>query len=68
MDMYIKLETSRLDFFFCNKQHEIRSGLYQGIVDSVHAGETQGNNLEICVKDTWMQWHWFNDLENQIFS
>ena len=32
MDMYIKLETSRLDYLR-NKQGEIRAELYQGIVD-----------------------------------
>ena len=42
--MYIKLETSRLDSL-CNKQHEIRAESYQGIVDSIHAGETQGNKI-----------------------
>ena len=44
VNMYIKLETSRLDYL-CNKQHEIRVELYQGIVDSVHAGEMQGNKI-----------------------
>ena len=44
VDMYIKLETSRLDFFR-NKQHEIRVILYQEIVDSVHTGETQSNKV-----------------------
>ncbi|XP_028556792.1 uncharacterized protein LOC114581223 [Dendrobium catenatum] len=41
--MYVKIETSRLDFFRQN-QHTIRSDLYQWIIDSVAAGETQINN------------------------
>lgn len=42
--MYIKLETTRLDFYR-RKQGEIRAELYQGIVDSVMAGETSGNQV-----------------------
>ena len=42
--MYIKLETSRLDYLR-NKKHEIRVELYQDIIDSVHASETQGNEI-----------------------
>ncbi|KAG7980703.1 hypothetical protein I3843_05G196400 [Carya illinoinensis] len=34
VDMYIKIETSTLDYFR-SKQHEIRSDVYQGIVDSL---------------------------------
>lgn len=41
VDMYFKIETSRLDYFR-NKQDEIRADLYQGIVDNVGQGETQG--------------------------
>ena len=44
VDMYIKLETSKLDYL-CNKEHEIRAELYQGIVDSIDASETQGNKI-----------------------
>ena len=44
VDMYIKLETSRLDYF-CNKQHEICVEVYQGIVDSIHVGETRGKKI-----------------------
>ena len=44
VDTYIKLETSRLDYFK-NKQEEIRAHLYQGIVDSVATGETQARNI-----------------------
>nr|XP_027096190.1 uncharacterized protein LOC113716088 [Coffea arabica] len=40
----IKLETTRLDFYR-RKQGEIRAELYQGIVDSVMAGETSGNQV-----------------------
>lgn len=39
--MYVKIETSRLDYFW-NRQDEIRADLYQGIVDSVGQGKTQG--------------------------
>ena len=42
--MYIKLETTRLDFYR-RKQGEIRAELYQGIVDSVMAGETSGSQV-----------------------
>ncbi|XP_020243618.1 uncharacterized protein LOC109821874 [Asparagus officinalis] len=38
VDMYIKLETTRLDYFR-KKQSEIRAELFQGIVDSVASGE-----------------------------
>ena len=44
VDMYIKLETSRLDYLR-SKQHEIRVELYQGIIDSIHAGETRGKKV-----------------------
>ncbi|PKU86419.1 hypothetical protein MA16_Dca025242 [Dendrobium catenatum] len=43
VDMYVKIETSRLDFFRQNQQ-TIRSDLYKGIIDSVAAGETLTNN------------------------
>nr|XP_048324704.1 uncharacterized protein LOC125421033 [Ziziphus jujuba var. spinosa] len=41
VDMYVKLETSRLDYFRKN-QTEIRAELYQGIMGSVDVGETRG--------------------------
>ncbi|XP_042988839.1 uncharacterized protein LOC122316384 [Carya illinoinensis] len=44
VDMYIKIETSRLDYFR-SKQHEIRSDVYQGIVDSLSVGETCTSNI-----------------------
>ncbi|XP_075512261.1 uncharacterized protein LOC142547728 [Primulina tabacum] len=44
VDMYIKLETTRLDYFRRN-QAEMRSELYQGIVDSIINGETKGNEI-----------------------
>ncbi|XP_073129973.1 uncharacterized protein [Henckelia pumila] len=44
VDMYIKLETTRLDYYRRN-QAEIRSKLYQGIVDSVVGGETRGGEV-----------------------
>ena len=42
--MYIKIETSRLDYFR-RKQKEIRAELYQGIVDSVSYSKSQGSNV-----------------------
>ena len=44
VDMYVKLETSRLDYFR-SKQFEIRSELFQGIMDSVNIGEKKGMNV-----------------------
>jgi hypothetical protein len=38
VDTYIKIESSRLDYI-CNHQTEIRAELYQGLVDSLLAGE-----------------------------
>jgi hypothetical protein len=38
VDMYMKIESSRLDYIR-NHQTEIRADLYQGLVDSLHAGE-----------------------------
>jgi hypothetical protein len=38
VDTYIKIESSRLDYI-CNHQDDIRTDLYQGLVDSLHAGE-----------------------------
>ena len=40
VDIYIKIETSRLDFCRRN-QSTIRAELYQGVVDCVTAGEVQ---------------------------
>ncbi|KAG5520326.1 hypothetical protein RHGRI_033033 [Rhododendron griersonianum] len=42
VDMYIKLENTRLDYFR-HKQYDIRAELYQGIVDSVLGGESRGS-------------------------
>ncbi|MQM01815.1 hypothetical protein Taro_034574 [Colocasia esculenta] len=36
VDMYIKIETNRLDFYY-NNQNQIRAELYQGIVDAVRS-------------------------------
>ncbi|KAL2453822.1 Helitron helicase-like domain containing protein [Abeliophyllum distichum] len=44
VDMYVKIETSRLDYFR-QHQNEIRAELYQGIVDSVEIGEHRGCNV-----------------------
>ena len=38
MDTYVKIESSRLDYIR-NNQDQIRADLYQGLVDSLHAGE-----------------------------
>ena len=38
VDTYIKIESSRLDYTR-NQQDDIRANLYQGLVDSLHAGE-----------------------------
>ncbi|XP_073157303.1 uncharacterized protein [Henckelia pumila] len=47
VDMYIKLETTRLDY--CrNNQAELRSEYYQGIVDSISCGETRGHEIGKC--------------------
>ncbi|KAL9992858.1 putative helitron helicase-like domain-containing protein [Helianthus debilis subsp. tardiflorus] len=44
VDVYIKLETSRLQFCERN-QSKIRAELYQGIVDCVHSGEVHLNRV-----------------------
>ncbi|XP_071680445.1 uncharacterized protein [Lolium perenne] len=38
VDTYIKIENSRLDYMW-NHQDKIRADLYQGLMDSLHAGE-----------------------------
>jgi len=38
VDTYVKIESSRLDYFH-NNQDQIRADLYQGLIDSLHAGE-----------------------------
>ncbi|KAG6695627.1 hypothetical protein I3842_09G107500 [Carya illinoinensis] len=44
VDMYVKIETSRLDYFRSKQQH-IQSELYQGIVDTITLGETDAFNV-----------------------
>ncbi|GKC15517.1 uncharacterized protein Tco_1012299 [Tanacetum coccineum] len=44
VDMYIKMETSRLSFLEYNQSH-IRADLYQGLVDCVTSGEIQPNRI-----------------------
>ncbi|XP_059669340.1 uncharacterized protein LOC132314497 [Cornus florida] len=44
VDMYIKLESTRLDYYRTQQSH-IRSELYQGIVDSIVAGESRGDKV-----------------------
>ena len=41
VDMYVKIETARLDYFRHN-QKVIRAELYRGIIDSIEIGETRG--------------------------
>ncbi|XP_022895352.1 uncharacterized protein LOC111409542 [Olea europaea var. sylvestris] len=45
VDMYVKIETARLDYFR-NNQKQIQAELYQGIVDNVQNGETRGYKIE----------------------
>jgi hypothetical protein len=42
VDMYIKVESSRLDYVR-NSQKEIRADLYQGLMDSIQAGESRAS-------------------------
>ena len=42
--MYIEIEIARLDYFR-NKQDEIQAEAYQGIIDSIHVGETRGSKV-----------------------
>ncbi|XP_015614420.1 uncharacterized protein [Oryza sativa Japonica Group] len=42
VDMYIKVESSRLDYVR-NNQKEIRADLYQGLMDSIQAGESRAS-------------------------
>ena len=44
VDMYVKLEISRLDYFR-NRQDEIRGDLYEGILDSIAIGENRGSKI-----------------------
>ncbi|XP_042954753.1 uncharacterized protein LOC122291181 [Carya illinoinensis] len=44
VDMYVKIETSRLDYFRSKQQH-IRSELYQGIVDTITLGEADASKV-----------------------
>jgi hypothetical protein len=42
VDTYIKIESSQLDYFQ-NNQDSVRADLYQGLVDSMHAGENHAD-------------------------
>ncbi|XP_021757489.1 uncharacterized protein LOC110722527 [Chenopodium quinoa] len=44
VDMYVKIENTRLDFFRRNQQ-AIRADLYQGILDTVEDGEKNASNV-----------------------
>lgn len=47
IDMYIKLETSRLDFYRSDQRQEnFRTKSYQGVIDSLYIdGETNSSNI-----------------------
>jgi hypothetical protein len=55
VDMYIKIESSRLDYIR-NHQDDIRADLYQGLVDSLHASE---GRAEVVGKRTVMPLSFF---------
>uniref|UniRef100_A0A453CK12 ATP-dependent DNA helicase n=1 Tax=Aegilops tauschii subsp. strangulata TaxID=200361 RepID=A0A453CK12_AEGTS len=44
VDMYIKVESSRLDYIK-KHQEQIRADLYQGVVDSLQAGENRADEV-----------------------
>ncbi|XP_057247317.1 uncharacterized protein LOC104901443 [Beta vulgaris subsp. vulgaris] len=44
VDMYVKIENTRLDFFRYN-QKTIRADLYQGILDTLESGENSAANV-----------------------
>ena len=44
VDTYMKIESSRLDYIR-NNQQELRADLYQGLVDSLHAGEGRADSI-----------------------
>ncbi|XP_073136846.1 uncharacterized protein [Henckelia pumila] len=44
VDMYIKLEMTRLDYYR-NNQAELRSEYYQRIVDSINCGQNRGSEI-----------------------
>ncbi|XP_074293065.1 uncharacterized protein LOC141619971 [Silene latifolia] len=44
VDMYVKIENTRLDYFR-NNQETIRAELYQGIIDTVGNGECRATNV-----------------------
>ena len=42
VDMYIKVESTRLDYIR-HHQKELRADLYKGVVDSIQAGESRAD-------------------------
>jgi hypothetical protein len=74
--LYIKIETARLDYFRTKKE-EIRSDVYEDIIDSIIIGETRGSKIGRRIilpasfiggpRDMRKLWHWCSVLENQIF-
>ena len=48
VDMYVKLETQRLDFYR-SKQLLIRREYLQGLMDSVGYGQSQGSKVGQCI-------------------
>ena len=45
VDMYIKVESTRLDYIRRN-QEDIRADLYQGMVDSIYSGESRADAVD----------------------
>ena len=45
VDTYIKIESSRVDCMFHHNK-ELRADLYQGLMDSIQAGQQDGNPVE----------------------
>lgn len=49
VDNYIKLETQRLDFYRLQQQ-QIRQEFFQGVVDAMENGETEGSAMTLVQK------------------
>jgi hypothetical protein len=47
VDTYVKIESSRLDYFR-NNQNQIRADIYQGLIDSLHADEGRAYAIGKC--------------------
>ncbi|CAH1424037.1 unnamed protein product [Lactuca virosa] len=69
VDIYIKIETSRLEF--CRKnQSTIRAELYQGVVDCVNAGETAQDRPDLVARVFRAKLHDFKEqlLKRHVLS